>query len=98
MVQARGDLPWTGTFLQEAVRTAAIYCNLRHSKAVVHSLTPLTQMMGRVPQADRDFPARFGSQVLVESLPGTTKKSLIEQPWMTEAVWLRPALDDHRSS
>ena len=97
MVQSAPKLPWHGRFVVEAVKTAAIYINVRLSKAHSQSLTPFQQITGRTPSLDRDFVAAFGDMVMVEAVQDT-KINLVEHARMVEAIWLRPQFDDHGSS
>ena len=98
LVQARPWLPWWGRFAVEAVGAATMYLSLRHAKNSRSLLSPLQQLTGRTPVADRDFKASFGDLVLVENLRDEATKSDVTRPRVVEAVWLRPTFDDHGSA
>jgi hypothetical protein len=97
-VQAVPFLPWFGRFALQAVAAATMYISQRHARNSKSMKSPFQQFTGRTPVIDRDFKAVFGDLVAVENTSEEDRKSLVNRERVKEAVWLRPAFDDHGSA
>jgi hypothetical protein len=90
---------WAGNLLTEVVKCAVALLSVRYTRATTSLFTPFQQFLGFTPDAEKDFKAYFGQHILVENLADReTKLSDVTRERMSDAIWLRPAFDEHFSS